>query len=147
MSDQSREIAVACLWLPDDNLWVFQRRGERQTSSGLLGMFGGHVEWPGDLGRRETPHEAVVRELQEETAGLTVARLGLELLETVTDIPKRKGLTVHFFLGQIPADEREFKVIEGAGAEAYTLPEMQDRMDVSPTARHAVNLVLATRNF
>jgi 8-oxo-dGTP pyrophosphatase MutT (NUDIX family) len=125
-----RELAVALLKISGTSKVVMQRRSaDDKIAPGLIGCFGGHID------KGETPAQALVRELKEETS-LSIAESDLELL-SVTDIPyssEFKGsLRAHLFEVQIPSSD--FILYDGVRAEVFSLVELLQRPDLTPSAK------------
>jgi 8-oxo-dGTP pyrophosphatase MutT (NUDIX family) len=107
---------------------AFQRRDDQAPSdANLLGLFGGSIE------TGESPLEAAVRELAEETS-LGVEAHNLALIAETT-MPTQAGeANVHLFTVHIP--DTHFEVYEGSGYECYTKTEFLQRADISRAAAH-----------
>ncbi len=108
-----------------------QRKDEgAPTAPNLLAMFGGHVE------KGETNHQALVRELKEETS------IQEELtFRAVGEFTVRENGHKKFYIFEADIVDLNFEVFEGAGAEAYEVAEVLRRTDVATSARRAVEML------
>ncbi len=93
-----------------------------------------HIAWPGHwsllgggVDGDETPHEAIVRELQEE-AGLTAT--GVTELFDMRD-GDGSGLTITFFAGTWDGDETQLPLTEGVELR-FVDPEDLDELRIPP---------------
>lgn len=119
--------AGAALVLPDGR-WVMQRRShDAPTDPNGLSFFGGYLE--GD----ETPSQALLRELAEETNLAIEARDYPLVCEPVVTKRNGKDFQLHVFYVEIPS--LDFEIYEGKAAEAFTLAELRERNDLSDVAQ------------
>lgn len=130
------EIVIAVLRLPDTRV-VLQRRDKRaQVSPGKLGFFGGHVE------SMETPDQAIMRELSEETS-LDVPSLAFkykEQFQLESDAGEGK---VNFNVYEVDIPKADFIVHEGQGAVACTIEEALAQSDLTSSVRHVLNEIVS----
>lgn len=135
------EAATAWLVLPDDRV-VLQRRPNKalMIQAGLLGMFGGKLE-PG-----ESADQALRREMAEETeiSSEVIAMFGkgeptIYVRENV--LANRPPMKIYTFFEQI---EELFVAIDGE-REVYTLAELSDRTDVTPSVAFILEYVMKER--
>ncbi len=113
--------------------FVFQRRdGNAPTDPNLLGLFGGSIE------NDETPLEAALRELTEETS-LRVLQDDLTLVGDA-DMPTING-PAHAHVYAVVVPSADFEVYEGEGLEVFTKSEALSRSDLAPAARHLLGLL------
>ena len=121
------------LRLPDRRL-VFQRRtADAPRAPGLLGCFGGQVEFD------ETPLQAALRELTEETS-IEVARTPLTYLCDLQLAESSRIDQFHIFEANI--HDENFEVFEGDRAEVYARGEALDRIDLVPALRQILHNVV-----
>lgn len=119
--------------IENTNKLVFQRRdGKAPTDPNLLGLFGGSIE------ANETPMDAALRELTEETS-LRVSRDDL-VLAGDADMPTAKG-PAHAHVYVVAVQDANFEVYEGGGLEVFTKDEILARDDLAPAARHLLGLL------
>ncbi len=125
------EIASVALVLPDGRL-VFQRRdGNTKVSPNKVGFFGGKIE------QGETPLEAIVREIGEETS-LSVTPEQFTKVATYESSEKR----YHMF--KMDIKDVDFEVYEGIGFEVYTLEQIMKRTDTTHALQIAKEKQLLT---
>lgn len=119
--------------IENTNELIFQRRdGKAATDPNLLGLFGGSIE------AGETPPEAALRELTEETS-LRVSHDDL-VLAGDADMPTAKGPAhAHVYIVIVP--DANFEVYEGEGLEIFTKDEALARSGLAPAARHLLELL------
>lgn len=96
---------------------VLQRRtNDHPTKPNQLTLFGGHIEGS------ETPKQAIVREISEETS--------------LPKFTSRKIAELHIYAAEIEDDS--FEVYEGAGAESFHIEEVLQRHDITLITRYAL---------
>jgi len=115
--------AGAILILDDGKLVVQRRDSMAPISPDKLNLFGGHFE------EHETPHQALIRELGEETS-LPIKELKFKFL---MERPLCSHGQTSIYLAHIKSSH--FKVFEGRGAEVYDIEELLRRQDLDLDAR------------
>lgn len=129
------KLAIALLQLPNGEFMFQRRTDDAPTSPGLLGCFGGHIE------PQETPQEAVVRELGEET-DLELEDKDFKLL-LESDVPGRgEEIETHSYVFLAHVATAEFKVFEGKWSEAHSLDQLLSRGDVAHTTRYLLECII-----
>lgn len=131
-----RQVSIILLTLPNGRI-VFQRRGkDASRSPDLLGLFGGHVE------EGETPDDAIVRELGEETS-LRLDDYTWGFVQEYQLQPTGQTMAnFHLYWAEIPNADFEVDKREAQGAEVFTRAEALARDDVAPSARHVLENIL-----
>lgn len=121
-------ISGTLLLTDDDRIILHRRDSSAPTSPDRLGLFGGHANTD------ETPLEAAIRELQEETS-LDISQLVLEPIcdFEITDSASRKSYHFHTYKTIVPSTD--FQVFEGRGLEVYTVDEALRRDDLTRSTR------------
>ncbi|MBN1486033.1 MAG: NUDIX domain-containing protein [Anaerolineae bacterium] len=125
----------------DNRLLLLQGSPDKKRWPGMYNGPGGHVE-PG-----ETPYQAVVRELQEET-GLVVPELVLRGVVHIT-MPQPPGVMLFVFTGEVTFDPGELRdSVEGLPVwvpldELDTLPLVDDLYVLLPRILEAPGIVSA----
>lgn len=115
------DVAAVALWLPPQSV-AFQERDD-----GSLCFFGGCIE------QAETPHEAAVREIGEETS-LMFEPSDIKSVDVFPRllIPHRR---CYLFVMRVA--NFEFEVFEGVGKAPIDLPACQTRVDMHEGVRYA----------
>jgi mutator protein MutT len=131
------KIAVAILRLPNGQV-VLQRKDENSPRSPhKLALFGGSIE------ANETPKEAIVRELIEETS-LPIGGLGLKnILTCIVQVNDKARPKVKAYVFEVEVENNQFSVYEGKGAETYSMQELLERDDVDPTISKIIEILEA----
>lgn len=133
MSDLQK-LTLILFRLPDGRIILQRRTKDAPYGAGLLGIFGGWVE------SNETPWECLLREIEEETslaARVLKPKLIKDFIIKATDDFNRDR---HFYLYEASVDDMNFNVYEGDGAEAYTLDEINQRSDLTVSARYTFKM-------
>jgi 8-oxo-dGTP pyrophosphatase MutT (NUDIX family) len=123
-------MSLILLRIQDSPRIVFQRRDHNtDVYPGLLTFFGGRIDGG------ESPREACIRELSEETSLREVNLTEFEplLLDVPFTLPNSRVVQVHLFSAKI--HDADFSTFEGAGAEVFTIDEVLIRSDVAEVAR------------
>jgi 8-oxo-dGTP pyrophosphatase MutT (NUDIX family) len=129
-------LAVVLFVLPDGRLVLQRRSQDTPIAPGKLGFFGGHIE------DGESAHEAVVREIGEETS-LDVAQLRLEpLAEFALPPTKNYARNRHFYVHRASIQNSDFEVYEGDRAEAYTAADLRRRDDLSESIAYTLENII-----
>lgn len=123
------------LLLPDGRSVLQRRTQDAPFGAGLLGLFGGGVEYG------ETPDQGILREVTEETS-LKPGEIGIEFvaefaLPASSEFPQ--GRHFHLFKGRVAS--LEFAVYEGVRAEAYYRGELASRDDLVSSAHHLFQVI------
>lgn len=135
--DTARKIAIILFKLPDGKVVLQRRTKDAPYGPGLLGIFGGWVE------EGETVDECLVREIKEETS-LDIDNLGIKsisdfVMPASEDFDKDR----HFYLYEGNVASLDFEVYEGDGAEAFTVSELNERGDLTVSAKYTFDHVYA----
>lgn len=130
-----KELAVALLIAPDGRI-ILQRRGKSaKISAGKLGFFGGHIE------EGETPREACIRELSEETllpvGDLSIGKIGFFEVSASSEVSYDR----RFYLFKVKCPDTHIEDREGEGAEVYSLEELRNRNDLSAAVQNALQQI------
>lgn len=129
----TKNIAFAYLRLPDGKSAFQRRTDDAPVSPGLLSFFGGHIE------AGETPHDAIVREINEETS-LDLKHGDFKKLLTVKFDPRGASKEKEYTLFVADTNSENFEVYEGEGREVYSIDELLQRDDVAPGTIYVIQL-------
>lgn len=120
--------ALIVLELPTGELVLQRRTDDAPLSPNKLGLFGGGIE------AGESPHECIIRELNEETS-LDVSRLSINFVRRYElQNPNRCSYLFRAFI-----ESAEFRVYEGKWTEVHTPEALRMRDDLTPTLQLIVN--------
>jgi 8-oxo-dGTP pyrophosphatase MutT (NUDIX family) len=129
--------AVAALLFTPDGRYLMQRRDERPEArmAGHWGAFGGQVD------ERETPREALIRELHEELSFTTPGvRWFTEILYCLHQVGRRFHRKYFFEVPVTPADIARMTLNEGAEMRLFTFEELAGQPRVVPWDCYGVML-------
>ena len=129
----TNNIAFAYLRLPDGTCALQRRTNDEPVSPGLLSFFGGHIE------ADETSHDAIVREISEETS-LDLKHGDFKKLLTVKFDPRGTNKEKEYTLFVADTNRENFEVYEGEGSEVYSIDELLQRDDVAPGTINVIQL-------
>ncbi len=131
-----KKITIILFQLPDGKFVLQRRTKDASYGAGLLGIFGGWVE------DGETADQCLIREIKEETS-LNTDTLDIKAIADFV-IPAGEDLLEarHFYLYVGNVDSLDFEVYEGEGAEAYTLSELNNRDDLTASARYTFDNII-----
>ncbi len=129
----TNNIAFAYLRLPDGKGSFQRRTDDAPVSPGLLSFFGGHIE------AGETSHDAIVREINEETS-LDLKHQDFRKLLTVRFDPRGENKEKEYTLFVADTHSENFEVYEGEGSEVHSIDELLQREDVAPGTTNVIQL-------
>ena len=134
--DTIQKFTLILFKLPDGRVVLQRRTKDAPYGAGLLGIFGGWVE------EGETTDECLTREIKEETS-LNTDDLDIK---SITDfvIPASEDFDKdrHFYLYEGDIDSLGFEVYEGDGAEVFTLFELNERNDLTASAKYTFDHII-----
>ncbi|HBO65014.1 TPA: hypothetical protein DD425_03585 [Candidatus Saccharibacteria bacterium] len=134
--DTIQKFTLILFKLPDGRVVLQRRTKDAPYGAGLLGIFGGWVE------EGETTDECLIREIKEETS-LNTDDLDIK---SITDfvIPASEDFDKdrHFYLYEGDIDSLGFEVYEGDGAEVFTLFELNERNDLTASAKYTFDHII-----
>jgi mutator protein MutT len=120
-----KQIAAAVLLTPDGRVILQRRTKDDLTKPNKLALFGGHIE------ADETPEQAILRELKEETS--------------LKSFNLKKLAEQHWYIASV--DSSTFDVYEGAGAEVFTIDEALAHPDITYSTRYALERLKYDRSL
>lgn len=134
--DTIQKFTIILFKLPDGKLVLQRRTKDAPYGAGLLGIFGGWVE------EGETVDECLIREIKEETSlntdDLNIKSMTDFVICASEDFDKDR----HFYLYKANINSLDFEVFEGDGAEAFTLAELNERSDLTASARYTFDHII-----
>lgn len=131
-----QKFTIILFKLPDGRVVLQRRTKDAPYGAGLLGIFGGWVE------EGETVDECLIREIKEETS-LNTDDLGIKficnfVIPATEDFDKDR----HFYLYKGDIKSLDFEVYEGDGAEVFNVSELNERSDLTKSAKYVFDHIL-----